>query len=55
MYIKKYIPELKDVSIKDIHEWETSYVKYPNINYPPPQIDYKKAREHGIKEYKKIN
>ena len=55
LYIKKNIPELKDVSNIDIHEWETASVKYPNINYPPPQIDYKKAREYGIKEYKKVN
>ena len=55
MYIKKYIPELKDIPNIDIHEWETAYVKYPNINYPSPQIDYKKAREHGINSYKKVN
>lgn len=55
VYIKKYIPELIDIPNIDIHEWETAYVKYSNVSYPSPQIDYKKAREHGIKEYKKIN
>ena len=55
IYIKKYIPELKDVSSKDIILWDVEYVKYPSINYPKPCIDYKKARENGKEEYKKVN
>ena len=55
IFIKKYIPELYEVSKEDIHLWQTEYIKYKNIKYPSPQINYKKAREHGIKEYKKIN
>ena len=54
-FIKKYIPELKDIPCKDIINWESEYNKYLNINYPKPQINYKKAREHGINSYKKIN
>jgi len=55
IYIKYYIPELNDVPISDIHLWENSYEKYSHINYPPPQINYKLAREHSIKEFKKVN
>lgn len=51
-YIKKWVPELKDVPAKDIHKWEKKYEKYPNIDYPKPIIDYKKSREDTIKMYK---
>jgi len=51
-YIKKWIPELKDVPAKDIHKWETKYTNYQNIKYPVPIIDYKKSREIAIKIYK---
>ena len=54
IFIKKYIPELNDVLNQDIHVWETSYIKYNNINYPQPQINYKKSRENGIREFKKV-
>ena len=54
-FIKKYIPELKDIPCKDIINWESEYNKYPNNNYPKPQINYKKAREYGINSYKKVN
>jgi deoxyribodipyrimidine photo-lyase len=55
IFIKHYIPELQEVPNIDVHEWETEYVKYTHINYNNPCINYKKAREHAIKEYKKIN
>lgn len=55
IFIKKYIPELIDIPSKDIINWEYEYNKYPNINYPPPAIDYKYVRERAIKEYKKVN
>jgi deoxyribodipyrimidine photo-lyase len=55
IFIKKYIPELIDVSSDDIIMWETEYYKYPKINYPPPQINYKKSRQNAITEYKKVN
>ena len=55
IFIKKYIPELLNIPNEDIHDWETKYINYKHINYPVPQIDYKKAREHGLKEFKKVN
>ena len=38
-YIKKWIPELKDVPVKDILNWNEKYNDYGNINYPKPMID----------------
>ena len=55
IFIKKYIHELENVANEDIYNWEKSYIKYTNINYISPSIDYKKSRENGIKEFKKIN
>lgn len=39
-YIKKWLPELKEVENADVHEWETThnYPEYKNIQYPSPII-----------------
>lgn len=39
-YIKRWIPELRNVSAKDIHKWNEAYTLYPNIIYPKPMCDY---------------
>ncbi|ATZ80811.1 deoxyribodipyrimidine photo-lyase [Bodo saltans virus] len=39
IYIKKWIPELKNVDNKDILNWNIKYVNYDNINYPKPIIN----------------
>lgn len=39
-YIKEWIPELKDIPPKDIHNWATACTKYPNISYPGPILDH---------------
>lgn len=54
-YIKKWLPELKDVEPKDIHNWNNPKVrdKYPNINYPEPIIEQKKASLASLEEFKK--
>jgi deoxyribodipyrimidine photo-lyase len=51
-YIKKWIPELKDVPNDDIHKWYDNYKKY-NV-YVKPVLDYKKQRMKIIKMYKKV-
>lgn len=51
-YIKKWIPELKNVLDKDIHDWEKSYEKY-NVNYPYPIVNYKESKELFLKSIKK--
>lgn len=53
-YIKKWIPELKDVENKHIHNWDEWYEEYPEINYPKPIIDYSKQRDKALKMYKKV-
>lgn len=51
-YIKKWIPELKDIPNEDIHNWDTAWEKYKDIKYPKPIVDYKEQREKSIKMYK---
>jgi deoxyribodipyrimidine photo-lyase len=53
-YIKKWIPELKDVPIKDILNWGEIYSEYKDtvlINYPKPIVDYKKQKELALNMY----
>jgi deoxyribodipyrimidine photo-lyase len=52
-YIKKWIPELKDVPIKDIQNWGKTYTKYKNIKYPKPIVDYDSMRKKIVEVYKK--
>jgi deoxyribodipyrimidine photo-lyase len=52
-YIKKWIPELKDVPIKDIQNWGKTYIKYKNTKYPKPIVDYDSMRKKIVEVYKK--
>lgn len=51
-YIKKWIPELKDIPNEDIHNWDTAWEKYKDNKYPKPIINYAEQREKSIKMYK---
>lgn len=60
-YIKKYVPELKNLTAKEIHTpWllNEDILKKANIvlgkNYPYPIIDLKKAREKALLAFRKI-
>jgi deoxyribodipyrimidine photo-lyase len=53
-YIKKWIPELKDVSAKDLLKWDTKYVHYKDIKYPKPIVNYEDQREKVLKMYSSI-
>jgi deoxyribodipyrimidine photo-lyase len=56
-YIKRWIPELKDVEPKHIHQWfiyYTEYKEYKNINYPKPIVNYTEQKQKALKMYKKI-
>ena len=54
-YIKKWIPELKDVEPKHLHDWEKFNNLYDlkKINYVEPCLDYKKSRKKTMEIYKK--
>lgn len=47
-YIKKWIPELKDVAPKHIHQWD----KHHTPIYPKPMIDYAAAREKRLHHFR---
>jgi deoxyribodipyrimidine photo-lyase len=53
-YIKKWVPELKEVDPKDIHKWDDEKVrtKYPTISYPAPLVVQKEASRRAVKIYK---
>ena len=51
-YIKKWIPELKNIPAEHLHKWDEYHSKYPKVNYPKPVVDYKKARERSANMYR---
>jgi len=50
-YIKKWIPELRNIPDKDILNWNKNYKKYKDI-YIEPIVDYEKARKDIVEIYK---
>ena len=46
-YIKKWVPELKNLSNKEIHEPWNSYVP----NYPKPVVEHTAARAEALKKF----
>jgi deoxyribodipyrimidine photo-lyase len=54
-YIKKWIPELRDVSPKDIHSWDKTYSKYNNSGYPRPLVNHTEQSKKAISIFKNIN
>ena len=53
-YIKRWIPELKDVPNKDILNWENTYSQYKTIKYPKPIVNYKTQKELALKMYSSV-
>jgi deoxyribodipyrimidine photo-lyase len=51
-YIKKWIPELKDVPNKAIHNWNTEWENHKDSSYPKPIVDYTEQKEKSLKMYK---
>lgn len=52
VYIKKWVPELKDVPPKDIHNWDKTHTSYANLDYPKPIVDYAKQKEIVLDAYR---
>jgi deoxyribodipyrimidine photo-lyase len=52
-YIKKWVPELRDIDNKSIHAWDTSYEKNIHItNYPKPMLVHKEQSKKAIALFK---
>lgn len=54
-YIKKWVPELKNVRPKHIHKWYKycEDERYKEVDYPIPSVDYHKRRDASLKMYSK--
>lgn len=54
LYIKKWLPQLKDLPPKDIHKWYDPAVrsKYPHLDYPAPVMDHKEASARAMRVFK---
>uniref|UniRef100_A0A6C0KNJ8 Photolyase/cryptochrome alpha/beta domain-containing protein n=1 Tax=viral metagenome TaxID=1070528 RepID=A0A6C0KNJ8_9ZZZZ len=52
IYIKKWIPELSNVPVEDIINWDTEYKNYKDVDYFKPICDYKIQKEKALKMYK---
>ena len=52
IYIKKWLPELKSIPNKEIHQWNKYYQNYKHIEYPGPINNYEEARKETIQIYK---
>lgn len=49
-YIKKWVPELKNVPIAIIHGWEKT--EYANTTYPRPMLDHNTERNNALIAFK---
>ena len=52
LYIKKWLPVLKDIPNKDIHNWNKSHEKH-TIDYNKPMINYQEEYKLSKSLYKK--
>ena len=54
-YIKKWVPELRDLSVKDIMNWgdvsTSTSTTAEKIKYPKPMVDYSKQKKLALKMY----
>ena len=48
-YIRKYIPELKDVPDRDVFNWNSAWTRYPNVKYSKPIVDFKERTDEWYK------
>jgi deoxyribodipyrimidine photo-lyase len=51
IYIKKWVPELQDLSNKVVHNWTEFWQDFKQVNYPKPICDYKEQKELALKMY----
>ena len=54
IYIKRWIPELKDLDNKNIHKWYKYYKKNKNVNYPEPIVNFDVQVEKYLQKIKNL-
>ena len=52
VYIKKWLPQLRDVPAKAIHTWYKEWENYKDTGYGKPILDYDEQKEKCLKMYK---
>lgn len=54
-YVKKWVPELQNVSAKDIIRWNTEWEKYKkDVKYPKPICNYEEQKEKALAMFRAI-
>ena len=55
-YIKKWLPQLKDIPAKELHQWDKYYQNYDleKIKYQEPIVNYEQARKLSLEMYRNI-
>jgi len=51
-YVKTWIPELKDVPAKAIHNWFNEWSNYKDVKYVKPIVNYEEQKEKILQMYK---
>lgn len=52
-YIKKWVPELRQVPVEDIHNWTEAYSRYAStVLYPAPMLDHETEKNKALTYYK---
>ena len=60
VYIKTWIPELKDIPAKELHNWDKYHSMYDGkhntakVNYPAPIVNYSAQKEKALEMYNNV-
>ncbi len=52
-YVRRWIPELREIPVKSIHKWFSEHGKY-DVSYPAPMCDHKEEAHRAIILYKQV-
>jgi deoxyribodipyrimidine photo-lyase len=52
IYIKQWLPQLKDVPAKAIHKWYDEWENYKNTGYGKPILDYDEQKKKCLEMYR---
>jgi deoxyribodipyrimidine photo-lyase len=53
VYIKRWVPELRDVPARDLQDWEATHKKWESTGYPAPMVIHKDAVIQTLKMYRR--